>query len=280
MRALFLGGDLRQKYANDFMCQNKVDSEVFMNFVLDDNIKAKINSASIIGLPIPLLNKDMYINMPDNNSIKPEDILMFLNKGCVVFGGNIPNYIREIIFQHNCAYFDYFDIESFQINNALLSAEGGIYYAKQRLERSIHSSNIAILGFGRIGKVLAYLLHLQGAKITICARKDSDYTWSKLAGFDGFKIKTFENESNLNLIENKYDIIFNTIPFWIMGESFVKTLSDDTLIIDIASYPFGIDESLVKKYNLKYFRESGIPGRYAPKSAGEIMAKTIIDYIN
>jgi dipicolinate synthase subunit A len=65
-----------------------------------------------------------------------------------------------------------------------------------------------------------------------------------------------------------------------MGESFVKTLIDDTLIIDIASYPFGIDESLVKKYNLKYFRESGIPGRYAPKSAGEIMAKTIIDYIN
>ena len=128
--------------------------------------------------------------------------------------------------------------------------------------------------------MLAYLLHLQGAKITICARKDSDYTWSKLAGFDGFKIKTFENESNLNLIENKYDIIFNTIPFWIMGESFVKTLSDDTLIIDIASYPFGIDEALVKKYNLKYFRESGIPGRYAPKSAGEIMAKTIIDYIN
>ncbi len=280
MQALFLGGDLRQKYACDFLRKNKIDAEIFLNFTLDDNMQKKINSASIIGLPIPLFNKDMYLNMNDNSSIKPEDILSFFNEGCLVFGGNIPNSIRDSILLHNCSYVDYFEVESFQISNALLSAEGGIYYAKQRFDRSIHSSNIAILGFGRIGKLLAYLLHLQGAKITVCARKDSDYTWSKLSGFDGFKIKIFGNESNLNLIDNKYDIIFNTIPYWIMDENFVQKLSNDTLIIDIASYPFGMDASLAKKYNLKYFRESGIPGRYAPQSAGEIIAKTIIDYIN
>lgn len=280
MGALFLGGDLRQKYASDFMYKNKVESEVFINFDLDEKMQAKINSASIIGLPIPLFNKDMYLNMDNNNSIRLEDILLFLNEGCLVCGGNIPNHIRENILLHNCCFMDYLEVESFQINNALLSAEGAIYYAKQRLEQSIHSSNIAILGFGRIGKLLAYLLQLQGAKITICTRKESDYAWSKLAGFEGFKIKTFGNESNLKMIDNKYDIIFNTIPSWVMDESFVEKLDNETLIIDVASYPFGIDESLVKKYNLKYFRESGIPGRYAPQSAGEIIAQTIIDYIH
>ena len=36
---------------------------------------------------------------------------------------------------------------------------------------------------------------------------------------------------------------------------------------------------LIKKYNLNYYRELGIPGRYAPQSAGEIIGKTIIDYV-
>ena len=86
--------------------------------------------------------------------------------------------------------------------------------------------------------------------------------------------------SNLNLINNKYDLIFNTIPFWIMDEHFAKSKNSDTIIIDLASRPFGIDEELVNRYHLKYYRELGIPGRYAPQSAGEIIGQTIINNIN
>ena len=62
-----------------------------------------------------------------------------------------------------------------------------------------------------------------------------------------------------------------------MDESFAKSINGDTIIIDLASYPYGIDESIVSEYDLKYFRELGIPGRYAPQSAGEIIAKTILN---
>lgn len=279
MKALFLGGDLRQKYACDYLNRCNVSSEFIADFILDEKLTQRIKNFSIIGLPIPISKDEMHLNTLGNNLINIYDILSALSENTIVFGGKISDSIKNYFLINKINYYDYLNIESFQIQNALLTAEGAIYYAKQRLERSIHGSEIAILGFGRIGKILAYLLHSQGAKITVCARKDSDFTWSKIIGFNGFKIKISGDISNLDLINNKYDIIFNTIPFWIMDESFAKNKNSNTIIIDLASRPFGIDEVLVHKYNLNYYRELGIPGRYAPKTAGEIIGKTILNNI-
>ena len=64
-----------------------------------------------------------------------------------------------------------------------------------------------------------------------------------------------------------------------MDDNFAKLQNKSTIIIDLSSYPFGIDEAIVEKYKLNYHRELGIPGRYAPKSAGEIIGKTILNNI-
>ncbi len=277
MKVLFLGGDVRQKHACEFLIKQNIDAEFYSKIDLDDAFKDILRAADIIALPIPLLKDEIHLNTMDNNSIMIYDIISIINNKSIIFGGKFSNDLKEYLNTKGISYVDYMDIESFQIQNALLSAEGAIYYAKQYLDRSIYGAKIAVLGFGRIGKILSYLLHSQGAKITVCARKDSDCTWSKLIGFNGFKIKITGNISNLNLINNKYDIIFNTIPYWIMNEEFAQKNNSDSLIIDIASRPFGIDPMLVKKYNLNYHLELGIPGRYAPQSAGEIIAKTILN---
>lgn len=277
MKALFLGGDLRQAYACEYLNKCGIQTEYIRSCIIDESTVSKIEKTHILVLPVPTLLNGVNFNITDDSQINIYDIFAFLNNKTIVFGGKLSIPIKDYLITKEIKYIDLFDIESFQIQNALLSAEGAIYYAKQRLERSIHGAEIAILGFGRIGKILAYLLSSQGAKITVCARKDSDFTWSKLIGFNGFKIKTIGNKSNIDLINNKYDLIINTIPFWIMDESFAKSINGDTIIIDLASYPYGIDESIVSEYDLKYFRELGIPGRYAPQSAGEIIAKTILN---
>ena len=48
-------------------------------------------------------------------------------------------------------------------------------------------------------------------------------------------------------------------------------------ILDIASYPYGINEEIIKKYkeNIKYNLYLGIPSKYAPKEASEILLTTI-----
>ena len=49
----------------------------------------------------------------------------------------------------------------------------------------------------------------------------------------------------------------------------------DTKILDIASRPYGVSKEVVDKYNLDYYLYSGIPGKYDPKRAGEILLKKI-----
>lgn len=279
MKVIFLGGDLRQKYATDYLNSHNISSEFYGDILLDEELNGKIYNASAVILPIPVSRDNIHLNTVGKQLVKLVELVNHIGKNCIVFGGKFPNNIRDYFIENKISYIDYFDIESFQIKNALLTAEGAIYYAKQRMDKSIHGLEIAILGFGRIGKMLAYLLRSQGAKITVCVRKDSDCTWSRLTGLNGCIIENSDNRTNIN-INNRYDLIFNTIPSRIMDEEFAKNNNSRSIIIDLASYPFGIDESLVNKYNLKYYRELGIPGRYAPISAGEIIGQTIMNYLD
>ncbi|MBO5715694.1 MAG: hypothetical protein J6S23_04805 [Clostridia bacterium] len=271
MNVLFLGGDLRQKYASDYMIKNGFNSKVYLNFNIEE-IDEEIREAKVISLPIPVSNDGIYLKMQEK-SVLINDIIEMTNSDCVIVGGKFTNQIKDK-YAINRTIIDYMEIEPFQIQNALLSAEGAIHYAKQKFEKSIHGANIAIFGCGRIGKILAYLLRSQGATVTVIARCDINLTWSKLIGLNTLKIA-----AKNKLMIKKYDIIFNTIPYRIMDEEFAMSVDPNTLIIDLASSPYGIDDQLVKEYNLKYFRELGIPGRYAPVSAGEIIAKTIINNI-
>ena len=130
----------------------------------------------------------------------------------------------------------------------------------------------------RIGKILAYMLKSQGANITIFARKDIDRAWSNIIGYKAIRISD-DCVKKLHDLKFDYDIIFNTIPKQVMDEEFISKINNNALIIDLASSPYGIDDSLVKKYKLNYYHEPGIPGRYAPKSAGDIIGKTIINIL-
>lgn len=275
MSILFLGGDERQRYASDYLCKHNYESIHLGSFELNCEFSDIIASTKMIVLPLPVSKDGIHLGLDDKN-VKIQNVLDSLPCSCTVMGGKIPHQIVEMVRASRKICVDYYNNEKFQIRNALLSAEGAIYYAKSYFEGSIYGSNIAILGFGRIAKILAYLLHAQGAEITICARKDTDLIWSKLVGFNIVSIK----DPISNFIDTMhFDIIFNTVPYWIITEELAQAFCDQALLIDLASPPYGIDPRLVGKYKLNYRIESGIPGRYAPKSAGELIAQAVIDYL-
>lgn len=273
VKVVFVGGDIRQKIASDYLNEHHIDS-IYISHPIDIDLK---NYASVLVLPLPVSPDGVHLNTNNENKtkIKINDIINQIGSDSLVLGGKFQKEIKESMQNNNLRYVDYYDIETFQIQNALLTAEGAIYYAKNRMSKSIHSSCVAVLGFGRIGKILAYLCRSQGAKTTVYARGEVDRIWSKVAGIKALKI------DSLGIDEpSKIDIIFNTIPHNIINENILNKIQKDTLVIDLASKPFGIDEELVKKNNLNYYRELGVPGRYAPKSAGEILGQTIINILN
>ena len=57
----------------------------------------------------------------------------------------------------------------------------------------------------------------------------------------------------------------------------LSKLRRDTLIIDLASKPGGVDLAEAERLNIKAIHALGLPGKTAPVTAGEIIAESIID---
>ena len=281
MSVLFIGGDMRQKYACEYLQERQIISEVYVDDLGDDNLVNKLKEFQVIVLPLPVSRDGIYLNSTFmNNRIFVLDVIENISPTQFLIGGKFGQDLQQKLLEGNNKFYDYNDDEYFQIQNALLSAEGAIYYAQEKLTHALHGLNIAILGFGRIGKIIAYLLHCQGAKISVYARKTVDCTWSEVIGFKALQIKKSGMGGRIEIEDGGYDLIFNTIPYQTLDETFARQVYKSTIIIDLASYPHGIDEKIAKKYNLNYYRELGIPGRYAPKSAGKILGKTIINILS
>ena len=76
-------------------------------------------------------------------------------------------------------------------------------------------------------------------------------------------------------IGNKYEIIFNTIPYLILNKNILKNVRKDCLIIDLASKPGGTDFEECKKLGINAKLELALPGRVAPKTSAKYIKQSI-----
>src|SRR5699024_8407712 len=92
----------------------------------------------------------------------------------------------------NVQIVDYFHDEALQVKNAIPTAEGTIQLVMEKLPTTIHGANIIVLGFGRIGKVLAHLLRQMGANVSVRARKSTDFDWHPHADYRSINVSEME----------------------------------------------------------------------------------------
>ena len=77
-----------------------------------------------------------------------------------------------------------------------------------------------------------------------------------------------------------FDIIVNTVPVQILNKKELEFIRKDTLIIDLASNPGGVDRDEVKKQNLKFVWALALPGKVAPNTSAKFIKNTIYNVIN
>lgn len=168
---------------------------------------------------------------------------------------------------------DIMKCEELAVLNSISTAEGAIQIAMEETNYTLHDSNILILGFGRIGKVLAKMLNAIGANVYCEARKNEDLAWIKTYGYNVVKL------SNLNENLKNKDIIINTIPSIILNEEKLKLLDKNSLVIDLASKPGGVDYEKVSNIGVKVIWALALPGKVAPYSAAKAIKQTIYNEI-
>mgnify|MGYP002581326545 CR=1 FL=1 len=173
-------------------------------------------------------------------------------------------------------YIEIIDImkrEELAVLNTISTAEGAIEIAISNTNKIIHGSEVLILGFGRIGKVLARKMAGLSAKVTCAARKDEDLAWIRAYG---------HKETNINALgENlsQYDIILNTVPHLVLNKERLQYVKKDALLIDLASNPGGIDKKEARELNLKLVWALALPGKVAPVTTAEFIKDTIYNIL-
>ena len=71
------------------------------------------------------------------------------------------------------------------------------------------------------------------------------------------------------------DIVFNTVPYPLIDRRLLSFVRPETVLIELASAPYGIDADAARELSLALYVESGLPGRVYPESA----AKILLEYI-
>lgn len=230
---------------------------------LEEAIK---NSKVVVG-PVPLSSDRRRLSTPfGRNSVELTDFISAI-KGKYLIAGNIG--IKDELDAKGIQYTDLLKREEFSVLNTIATAEGTIQIAMEETQRTLHGSNVLVMGFGRIGKVLAKMLNGIGAKVYCEARKNEDISWIKAYGYNPIHL----NDLDENL--GKFEIIINTIPFQLLEGKRLDLIKKDAVIIDLASNPGGVDRKAAREKKLKVIWALSLPAKVAPLTSAEFIKETL-----
>lgn len=279
-RYLVLGGDLRNVKLAGMLADdgNRVYSfgQDRSDEILDDgriekctSLKTAMEKAQVIIGPVPFSSNEDFINAPFAHDKIMIDDLMKTNKGKIFISGSIKDDLKKKLDEKYMEVIDIMKRDDLAILNTIATAEGTIEVAIKNTDKILQGSRVLILGFGRVGKIVANKFSKMSALVTCAARKVSDLAWIKAYGYNSLNI----NDMLYDLKE--FDIIINTVPQTILRERELKHIDAEALIIDLASNPGGIDGKIAKSMGLNFIWALALPGRIAPSSSAKFIKDTV-----
>lgn len=237
------------------------------------DIRSAAEKSDVIILPVPSVRTDGSINTPfsDECTVLDDELIEIMLKK-PVFVAMKERFLKAYPQFENAELYDYAAKEEFAILNALPTAEGALEVAMKQYEGTVAGSRCFIIGYGRIGKVLAEMLKNHKADVTVSARKPSDMAFAQAFGYKRL------NTNKLSCIRN-FDLVFNTVPSLIFDRELLMNTDKNTIIIDLASLPGGVDFEAAQRLGIDAVRALALPGKCAPKTAGEIIRTTVFNII-
>lgn len=243
MKILFIGYDARYKIVIDTL---KIKNDVYTLGYDDYNVCVgslnSINDYDIVVLPMSGIKNGYASNVEVDSRIFDDYngiIYTGIKKG---ISGNVESFLddKEICYE-----------------NTMITVDGIMDRIKD-----IDKVIICILGYGNIGSKLYDKLK-DDYKVIVGVKEDE-------VGYISNSFST-SNKKDLEYYLTSSDLIINTVPLNIIDKDILNKITG--YFLDIASYPYGINEKDRDKYNLKYDLYSSIPSKYAPLKAGKVLLK-------
>lgn len=290
-KILVAGGDLRQIYLARALApvypictvgfdrctvppEIIADNHTDIHFRLLDGLFALEDRPDVVVLPLPASSDGVLVHTPFCRQSLPLDQLAAVAaENAVVLGGRLSPAVRAIFESRGLTTVDYFQREELSILNSVPTAEGALQIAMEELPVTIFGLNVLITGMGRISRVLVRLFTALGAKVTVAARKCGDLAWAEVMGCQSVHISRMEDALP------RCDLVLNTVPAILLDEKHLKKLRPACLVIDLASKPGGVDFDTAARLGIKTIWALSLPGKAAPVTAGEMIARTICNIL-
>ena len=186
-------------------------------------------------------------------------------RGKTVIGG----FTGVIPAPQDCRIINYLTHPRYIVKNAQVTAEGAVFMAMQASHNALMGKSALITGFGNIGKSLCRKLVALGMQVTVCARsigaraEAEDYGAAR-CDFSALPL-------------NPADFVFNTVPSRVISYSYLSALDRESVIIELASNPGGVDVDAAHTLGITLLDGRGLPGKYAPRTAGMILHDTVTE---
>ncbi len=275
-RILVAGGDMRQLY-----CAGKLSamSDTYVMGFSAESVPEKMNFKPAVTdtdgfydfavLPVPPLDNKGMITAPfSNEEISPAEIRRLVKPDGIIFVGKYDKKLSEVF--DDTEIIDYMAREDLSLKNAVPTAEGAVEIALNELPVTLNGLKVLIVGLGRIGTALAEILKGFGADVTASVRNAKGSAKARILGIKSVCTSKMNTD---------YSLVFNTVPEMIFDNERLEKFSNDTLFIDLASKPGGIDFESASVLGKKVIWALGIPGKTAPITSGEFIAETVAGII-
>lgn len=281
---LIIGGDSRQDYLEQYLRRGGFPvlrwpgpDGIRPSASRPESIDSAMELADIIVCPVPFTKNGSDIFDSSKEKADNEDcplaitaFLSSLKSSHTLFGGAIPKQVVSHCSQLKIPVYDFMKMEEVALKNTVATAEGAIAEAITLSPGVLHGSRCLIIGFGRCGETLAGKLKGLDAQVTAADRSAQRLALAYAKGC--FPVLMEQPFSEHSTFLSDFDFIFNTVPEPVLGPSVRRLLKEDAALIDIASAPGGIHLDNAKQC-------PGLPGRYCPKAAAEILYQAILEHL-
>lgn len=196
-----------------------------------------------------------------------------LKKTALIFTGMTNGFLTSEITEVGVSLIPLLNRDDVAIYNSIPTAEGTIMMAMEHTDYTLHSSNVYVVGFGRVGHTVANKFSALGAKVSVSASSIRDLARINEMGLTAIPLKRLSEHVS------DCDLLINTIPAQVIKKETIQELPRHGMIIDLASVPGGTDFKYAKQRGIKAILAKSLPGTVAPKTAGRILADVIKQFL-
>lgn len=277
-----IGGDMRQAYLATLL---KRDGFIVRTYALEHSqlpeeapraasLGEALSDADCVVLPLPCVSEGDTINTPLSLArLTAREVFSGVRGGAAVLAGRAGKTVLELAQSMGITLVDYFEREELAVLNSIPTAEGAIQLAMEEMPVTLHGCSCLVIGFGRLGKVLASLLKGLGVKVTVAVRKYADRAWLNVYGYPA------ADSVRLWQCLDRFDLVINTVPARVLGRRELECVGRECLCIDLASKPGGIDFSAAQQLGVRCIWALSLPGKVAPYTSGEIIRDTVYNIL-